>query len=598
VLRPAANRGIAALFHRRLQVLRELHGDDFLLDVIVNPIAKTTFQPVSLESRVHFFLEGKLDADKKNIVRRYRRLRPLLVTQGPPGTGKTTLATEIVLQTLSEGSNARILLTAQGHSPLDNLLERLIKEGEDNPRVEKILEQVEIVRVPSGNRSDSEYPERVRKYLPFERADRLFRELRRVSEENQNAIGLPGRVARVLINRLGPYASAPNSLLHRIKESANLVFLTVNSREVERAGPASFDLVLVEEAARCLPMEILGVMRLARRWLLIGDHEQLPPFGFEQVLEEVNKKIESMQEDLRDRHERASGPEDILPRSSAKSDEMAEQRLNEIRNDLPVYMELFRHLHQESVASGALHSTTLKTQWRMHPSLGTMVSEVFYDGGAVCNPANEEEVAELARRLSHNFREPDYLRGKQLVWIDFDPVSEDALCGEYRGPIGELENEAERRTAVAFLRGFISSRQGQDIGILTPYRRQAEQFRHLLRQDRNWFEAFGTLEERISTVDSFQGRQAGIILLSLVRNNAESAANPHAGVGFLADKRRSTVMFSRAERLLVILGCSAHFMNFSETSWIVDIWRRAEKVHWLQLLPPEERSKLEQRTRR
>jgi senataxin len=53
----------------------------------------------------------------------------------------------------------------------------------------------------------------------------------------------------------------------------------------------------------------------------------------------------------------------------------------------------------------------------------------------------------------------------------------------------------------------------------------------------------------IETVDSFQGKQLDVIILSCVR-----ASDGSSGVGFLADVRRMNVAITRAKQALWILG--------------------------------------------
>src|SRR5439155_24601888 len=64
-----------------------------------------------------------------------------------------------------------------------------------------------------------------------------------------------------------------------VRGGANVVFLTSTSsalRELEKSPP--FDMVVIEEAGKAYATELLPPMRLGRRWLLIGDQQQLPPF--------------------------------------------------------------------------------------------------------------------------------------------------------------------------------------------------------------------------------------------------------------------------------------------------------------------------------
>jgi superfamily I DNA and/or RNA helicase len=252
-------------------------------------------------------------------------------------------------------------------------------------------------------------------------------------------------------------------------------------------------------------------------------------------------------------------------------------------------MELFRFFHQFPPSSRATHHDTLETQWRMHPALGEMVSRVFYGGRAVKNPVDADELEALARRCSHSFVEPPDLRGAQLVWMDFDTAESERLLEETRRVSGEIENQAEKRALVAFMRDLRSAASPGDIAILSPYRLQVESLKAMLDS-----QAFPNqnLADRVFTVDSFQGRQAATVVISLVRNNRVDESRPRAGIGFLGQKERATVMFSRAEKLLIVLGCSGHFKRFPSTSWIFDIYERAAKLEWWRYLPAAEREKI------
>ncbi len=62
-----------------------------------------------------------------------------------------------------------------------------------------------------------------------------------------------------------------------------------------------------------------------------------------------------------------------------------------------------------------------------------------------------------------------------------------------------------------------------------------------------------------------------MVILSLVRNNAEKRT--HFGIGFLANRSRANVMFSRAERLLVVVGCADRFRQVPRRrSWIPQVF--------------------------
>ena len=56
---------------------------------------------------------------------------------------------------------------------------------------------------------------------------------------------------------------------------------------------------------------------------------------------------------------------------------------------------------------------------------------------------------------------------------------------------------------------------------------------------------------RISTIDSFQGQEKEVIILSLVRSNEDGE------IGFLKDYRRMNVAITRAKEKLFVIGDSA-----------------------------------------
>lgn len=601
VIRASSTRGTAALFRRRRKMVEQIGADRWLLDIVTAPARHT----IRVDNRPppHPLLPD-LDKEKRDILHAWEATRGLLVCQGPPGTGKTTLATEIILNTLRHERNARVLVSTGGHEPLDNVLERLAEEARKNEAVRRIWDSIGVVRVPSGR--ERRWSAAVERHFPHRRAEEAYKRLMSRAKELRAGVGLAAVVGQAVLHHLRAYSSAPASLRTRILRNANLVFATTNAREIQEAEPLSFDMVLVEEAARSVPIEVVGPMRLARRALLIGDQEQLPPFSAKVVAAGVAEALDELVKAADRSLAAAEGERGArVARRGALSARLDQLRFVQASAD--GWMKLFGHLHNSNrrkegipgAAEDAPQSQLLTTQWRMHPEIASIVSKVFYDGKAVRNPTDREEYKALAARRVHPILRPASIQGKQVVWVDFDPArTDDQTCAEQRSRAGQLENVAERRTMVGFLRQVETRRKTDDIAILSPYRTQVEQMRGLCEPSVNTFNGFEVPLDRISTVDAFQGRQAGVVLVSLVRNNPALPSEERMGVGFLAEKSRSTVLFSRAERLLVVFGCVAHFRRFASTRYIVDIHDAAhERYSWRDFLMGDEISKAGKRSR-
>jgi superfamily I DNA and/or RNA helicase len=104
------------------------------------------------------------------------------------------------------------------------------------------------------------------------------------------------------------------------------------------------------------------------------------------------------------------------------------------------------------------------------------------------------------------------------------------------------ENDGEAGLAVRLVEELeASGLRDSDMAIITPYVAQVKKLRLLTPEK----------DVEIGSVDSFQGREKEVVILSLVRSNEQGE------VGFLSDTRRMNVGMTRARRLLIVIGDSA-----------------------------------------
>ena len=273
---------------------------------------------------------------------------------------------------------------------------------------------------------------------------------------------------------------------------AEMVFATLSStqRKVFKsvAHKIPFHTVLIDEAGQSSEVAALQPLCFgARRVVLVGDPQQLPAT----ILSEAGKAM-AMERSLFERLQ-AQG--------------------------CPVVM--------------------LQVQYRMHPEIRSFPSRHFYQG--LLQDATSVTSLPPEPYHAHPFLRPylvfDVAKGKE----------------SRRGGGGSLSNLAEAQTALSLCELLIKClgqsppRSPVSLAIITPYREQ----KALLLET---FQAASAVKKQkavdfsIETVDSYQGRQVDIVILSCVRAGAAR------GLGFVNDVRRMNVAITRAKRSLWILG--------------------------------------------
>ncbi|MEY4927836.1 MAG: hypothetical protein RI894_2272, partial [Bacteroidota bacterium] len=107
------------------------------------------------------------------------------------------------------------------------------------------------------------------------------------------------------------------------------------------------------------------------------------------------------------------------------------------------------------------------------------------------------------------------------------------------------------------------------IGIISPYKEQVNYITEHLRDD----ELLAPLDITVSTVDGFQGQEAEIIYISLVRSNDAGE------IGFLNDFRRMNVALTRAKRKLIVIGDSGTLANHLFYQKFLDYVEKTDSYH-------------------
>eukprot|EP00118_Oscarella_pearsei_P022979 m.269943 g.269943 ORF g.269943 m.269943 type:complete len:211 (+) comp40541_c0_seq20:2552-3184(+) len=97
----------------------------------------------------------------------------------------------------------------------------------------------------------------------------------------------------------------------------------------------------------------------------------------------------------------------------------------------------------------------------------------------------------------------------------------------------------------------------EDIGIISPYRKQVQELRIRLRNMRN---SDGTSRRdsnniKVGTVEEFQGQERLVIIVTTVRSDPEGLKDDfYFKLGFVKNPKRFNVAITRAKALLIVVG--------------------------------------------
>jgi hypothetical protein len=546
--------------------------------------------------------------------------RPVALVQGPPGTGKTVFIAALVHAALTSGMVRNVLLASQAHEAVNNAAEAVLKLFARAGEIPSIL------RVGSeGVVSDRLLPFHVERVEQLQK-DRFRAEMRERLAIAANGLGIPEDVAEVLthvelavrpvvariaalqdeedskarvialretigqqivplgiddvltdripaeeiikeiigaclrsvprdvrpsadrVSRFQAAAALARDFVGAVStEQRNFETFLAGTRQIvagtcvglgrSALGLIStpFDLVIVDEAARCTASELAVPIQAGAWVVLVGDHKQLEPQHPESVVEDVAKQL-------------GVGVAEV-----ARSD--------------------FERVFETPYGAAAGH--TLRRQYRMLPPIGEIVSESFYDG-----------------RLEHARPEPivdpsslPLDLNAAVTWIDTSFFGERAKQADPNHR-KSLTNTAEADIIVALLKRWgecqpflewleLQKSHAHAIGIICAYSAQ----RDLVRRKIALAPIPASLRAslKVDTIDSYQGKENPIVIVSLTRNNWDGPMQRGAKTirpGFLAKPNRINVAISRAMDRLILVGSRTRWQDDSPMDRIAKAFSR------------------------
>ena len=446
--------------------------------------------------------------DYDEIILKAKQAQDYFLLIGPPGTGKTSQALQFLVReqlagdiysqpssaySAEDSKHNKLSETINTQHSTPNTQTAILLLAYTNRAVDEICNmltenELDYIRIGNEFSCDPKY------------SDHLLKE---VLDENATLNSIKSTLADARIVVATTSTMNSNAALFNIKQ---------------------FDLAIIDEASQILEPNIIGLLtsqhrggRAIRKFILIGDHKQLPA-----VVQQDDTEVLVEDETVKAIH------------------------LNSCANSL-----FERLILTERAAGRTDFIGTLHKQGRMHPDIADFANRKFYAREQLeCVPLAHQLEQTLTYNETSEDETDDVLKAHRMIFIPSKP------CRQLN--ISEKVNTEEARIITDLLRRLYRQLgknfdPQKSVGVIVPYRNQIAMIRKEIEKL-----GIPELEEiSIDTVERYQGSQRDIILYSFTIQSRYQldflTANTFYEDGQPID-RKLNVAITRARKQLILIG--------------------------------------------
>lgn len=326
-----------------------------------------------------------------------------------------------------------------------------------------------------------------------------------------------------------------------------------SEEEFQQMKNIYFDTVIMDEASKATPPDLVLPLCFGKKSIVIGDHRQLPPMLNEQDFKEALMSL---------------------------NDDKATALANDIDRQFVDTSQFARLILNPNVSKSI--KSVFTEQYRMHPQINDAIKQFYKndEGGLSCGlDIAKVDCPNLSEPQSryHGFYHPGFISPDvHVLWVKVD---EPEQRSDSKALYNEKEVEAVKRILQYLkhsdgfkeymqywddnIRSEERRNQEKEIGVISFYGQQVKYLSEVKTFARN-----NGMRVKLNTVDKFQGMERNIVIVSTVRSDKYKTAKgvvPNDNPGFAKSPERLNVALSRARRLLIVVGNNEFFDHVKDT---------------------------------
>jgi hypothetical protein len=456
-----------------------------------NLLLGVDFPKIKLE---YNFNKPHLSEEQNRIIKNALSADDYYLLNGPPGTGKTSIIIKELVKEIITNSESKLLLLAYTNRAVDELCESVTEAiNELVSTAEIIIENLEIlkfIRIGSELSCNEKYKDNL-----------LTNVCKTIERRNELKEALSSR--RIYISTVASISSKTD------------LFRLVN-----------FDTIIIDEASQILEPQIVGILPKGKRFIMIGDHKQLPAI----VLQD--------------------------PMSSLTKDEQLEQ-IGLINRKNSLFERLYKYCEKNNLNYAF---DMLTYQGRMHKEIALFPNHSFYNSilkqaydipnlTLETKRSLDRQIVNLQMNSKTKNTLEDLLTKKRILFFPSKTEVKNhfAKSNEYEANL--VLKIIEQVTDIYKSNNKEFSNK-KTIGIIATYRNQIA----IIKQKLEEANVPNYEHITVDTVERFQGSQRDIIIVSFAVNNHYQLN----GIVNLNDEgtvdRKLNVALTRAREQLIIIG--------------------------------------------